>query len=320
MDLKKLLTPTFVAAAAVLAVGSVFVYAWVAVNGLHPIKEPVPLQASIQYDFPDEFDVDGQAYIRISEAAIPKEVLSFLFDGGMGEDDDYLQWFLIPEDEARTILKDKKFRLERSAAPRGKWKEFISADLDDLSALRSECDATRHPELMGARHLVSLFITYYTGKADTVPHIPERCYLGAGFTQTSDSMLDVPCLGIQWGQRDGFQVKFINFRKRTVGEDGQPRDEQTHVTRFFIANWKYMNSRVDVRLTQADPTQSEVFFTKIEVKFNNLGQSRIDSLTGRTLEADQGELESSLRKFLAAVAPIYERSFLPPPPWQRDQE
>ncbi len=320
MDLKKLLNPTFVAAAAVLAAGSMFVYAWVAVNGLHPIKEPVPLQAPIQHDFPDEFDVDGQTYIRISEAAIPKEVLSFLFDGGMGEDDDYLQWFLIPENEARTILKDKKRKIERNAALRDKWKEFASANLDDPLVLRSECDATRHPELMGARHLVNLFITYYTGKADTVPHIPERCYLGAGFKQTGDSMLDVPCPGIQWGQRDGFRVKFINFHKRAVGEDGQLRDERTHVTRFFIANWKYMNSRVDVRLTQADPTQSEVFFTKIEVKFNNLGQSRIDPLTGRTLEADQDELKSSLRKFLAAVAPIYERSFLPLPSWQRDQE
>ena len=34
------------------------------------------------------------------------------------------------------------------------------------------------------RAIISFAVTYYTGKADTVAHIPERCYTADGFQPT----------------------------------------------------------------------------------------------------------------------------------------
>lgn len=38
-------------------------------------------------------------------------------------------------------------------------------------------------------HVVELHIAYYTGVIDAVPHVPERCFVGAGVTQTGGTEL-----------------------------------------------------------------------------------------------------------------------------------
>jgi len=79
-----------------------------------------------------------------------------------------------------------------------------------------------------------------------------------------------------------------------------------------------MVDRMNVRLTLADPTKLRVFFTKVEATFHNLGNPRPGG--GRYVApADHAALESNLRTFLQAVAPIYEESFLALPPG-REQE
>ena len=37
----------------------------------------------------------------------------------------------------------------------------------------------------------SLFITYYTGDPDTVPHVPDECYVGGGNKQITKEVLDL---------------------------------------------------------------------------------------------------------------------------------
>jgi hypothetical protein len=316
VDSRNLFNPTFLIAAGTLALGSAFVYGWIAAYGLYPIKEPVPLQAYLD-SFPDEIVVGDRTYLRVRTIDLSKDILDFLFDGGMGEQEDYMQWYLVPESEAREILKRKQQKVEAIAEYRRRMPGFAAANLDDPMILRAECDATQHPELLSATHLVSLFITYYTGKADTVPHVPERCYLGAGNKLVGEKVVEVPCPeGIQWGERTDFPIKILDFEK-AEHEEGVTRTDRTTVAYYFVANWKYMDqvSRLDVRLTLADPTKPRVFFSKVEATFNNLSQPRTDEL-GFTVQPDRAELESNLRAFLQVVAPMYEESFLPPPSQQ----
>ncbi|MCK4851143.1 MAG: exosortase/archaeosortase family protein, partial [Phycisphaerae bacterium] len=50
----------------------------------------------------------------------------------------------------------------------------------------------------GLTPLVSVFSTYYTGKPDLVPHVPERCQAAAGYTPTGSETfeVDIPGLGL----------------------------------------------------------------------------------------------------------------------------
>jgi hypothetical protein len=304
MDFKRMANPTFLIAAAVLAGGAGFVYAWVAVLGLHPIKEPVPLQQYVD-EFPARFRVGEEFYVRIHKQTIAKEELNSLFHGGMGEYEDYLNWWLVPLREARSILVEKQNKLRgrvnriKDREYREQMTKFVEADLRDPAVLRKECDLDRHRELFRAKHLAGLFITYYTGSADVVPHVPDRCYLGAGYQQTGQRIIDVSCGGIQWGGRNTFPVKVLEFERRL--RQTEFRLETAVVAYYFVANWQYMPERAMVRLTLADPRSAKAFFSKVEVKLPNLGSGQ------------KPQVESSLRGFLQAIAPIYERSFLSPP-------
>jgi hypothetical protein len=324
LGFRKLANPMFLIAAGVLAGGSAFVYGWVSAFGLHLVKEAVPLQAALE-NFPDEIAVGDETYVCVEKRDIEKETLEFLFDGGMGADEDYLQWLLVPLSEARAKLKEKQDLLRRKPDLASGWETFLAADLDNPVVVREECakGVRSHPELQEARHLVNLFVTYYTGKADTVPHVPERCNLGAGRQIANERMVKVPCEGLQWGARGDFDVKVLDFVGRIEDRYGRRIELRSTEAYYFVANWQYMDSklgldlRLGVRLALADPRRKRVFFTKVQAAFPNLGQVTVDPVVGSgTAGPDTAEIESDLKAFLQAVAPIYEALLLPPPEGQ----
>ena len=72
---------------------------------------------------------------------------------------------------------------------------------------------------------LSLHAAYYTGMIDTVPHVPERCFVGAGMQMSSDA--EVVRIPLDMGPRsrlrleiDGYPASTPDAFRPVVNEDG----------------------------------------------------------------------------------------------------
>lgn len=122
-----------------------------------------------------------------------------------------------------------------------------------------------------------LHLTYYTGTADTVPHIPERCFSGAGMIRAGRGKTELKLSGDHLIQRDDgswaapsiygpvrlptnhFKASIFTFHK-----PNQP-NRKSNVIYFFSANGKYLSTPQHVRLQGFDPTDIYSYYCKIEL-------------------------------------------------------
>lgn len=107
-----------------------------------------------------------------------------------------------------------------------------------------------------------VFITYYTGQPDLVPHVPEECYLAGGYDRVGPMITEtvyVPGVG---APDDRISVRVLQFQSRE-GED------QPTVLYFFHANGEYLTTRMGVRWRLARLLESCAYYAKIEVTFTN---------------------------------------------------
>ncbi|MHC4386636.1 MAG: hypothetical protein ACYSUG_06560 [Planctomycetota bacterium] len=109
----------------------------------------------------------------------------------------------------------------------------------------------------------SLFITYYTGNPDMVPHVPDECYVGGGNRRASGETVSIDVSRAEGEQELDFQ--YIVFKSI----DTQLMKEKTFsVQYFFHANGKYCSSRTDTRLLLGSNWFSKYsYFCKVEWKF-----------------------------------------------------
>lgn len=111
--------------------------------------------------------------------------------------------------------------------------------------------------------MASLFVTYYTGQRDPVPHVPDVCYLGGGFQQVaaSEETAQVPEL-----EALGFSPT-VPFRTLTFARAGDLNPVDTTVCYTFAANNTLLANREQVRLKLRKLTVTHSYFSKVEVKF-----------------------------------------------------
>lgn len=131
-------------------------------------------------------------------------------------------------------------------------KEYYQARLEDTGLHGDEGEIGRY---------VSLFLTYYTGDPDQVPHVPEVCYQGAGFEPAGayDRMLPMPGLGIPG---DTIPIRVLLFKDtRSIAPLYQT------VVYFFSVNGAYLADRQRVRLALADIRWKYAYFSKVELSF-----------------------------------------------------
>jgi hypothetical protein len=140
-----------------------------------------------------------------------------------------------------------------------------------------------------AVRVAKLFITYYTGQPDMVPHVPDECYLAGGFSPigASTAHVDVPESGVKDGRVPVRAVEFQAPASRRSMAGG----DTTAVMYFFHVNGGFATTRDGVRLRLSDPTQRVAYYAKIEVYFSNYALTR-----------NAGKDAS-----LAALAPLLER-------------
>jgi hypothetical protein len=101
--------------------------------------------------------------------------------------------------------------------------------------------------------VVQFYLTHYTGKADTVAHVPERCYVGSGFNP-KDPQTETWSLGPR-----NINVRHITFQHQTAVR------EACDVVYFFHTNGRYESNSLRVRATLQNLRERYGYYTKIEL-------------------------------------------------------
>ncbi len=108
-----------------------------------------------------------------------------------------------------------------------------------------------------------LFVTYYTGVHDQVPHVAEECYVQGAFTPAgSDELsLSIPELGVQ------IPVTRLAFFP--------PRElvSPTYVYYTICANGDFYAGRWGVRNRIAQRDESHAYYSKVEISFTGSSEN-----------------------------------------------
>lgn len=107
---------------------------------------------------------------------------------------------------------------------------------------------------------IHLFITYYTGQPDQVPHVPDVCYQGGGYVQQAagDENLHVS------DEFPSVPVRVLEFEKNS-----RAGTIRSTVLYTFRVNNTFANDRTGVRMTINNPLEKFAYFSKIEVQFDS---------------------------------------------------
>jgi hypothetical protein len=135
-------------------------------------------------------------------------------------------------------------------------------------------------------HYVELHCAYYTGTIETVPHVPENCFVGGGMMQTSNAqILRLPLDMTRYAvDREADPVKHAGPIYATYDARGalrhMPRgldnikmtvtrfaegDRAIYAGYFFIANGGTAPGANDVRLLAFDLTDDYAYYAKVQV-------------------------------------------------------
>ncbi len=141
--------------------------------------------------------------------------------------------------------------------------------------------------------LVHLFVTYYTGNPDPVPHVPEECYLGSGYRTTREQILEIPLPDL--GPGVVVPIKVLTFEKSALLSS-----EGRVVMYTFHTNGRFCPDRYCVRLAIGDPGTRHAYYSKLEISFG----------AGGAMPPEAVAIEAG-RRFLAKVIPILVREHWP---------
>ncbi|MDD5010767.1 MAG: hypothetical protein PHQ00_01450 [Phycisphaerae bacterium] len=155
-------------------------------------------------------------------------------------------------------------------------------------------------DVMSPTRNCSLFITYYTGNPDQVPHVPEACYVGGGskVVRSSSAALDLGDVKLT-GQETTIPATIVTFTQQAA-EIWQTAAEFP-VIYFFKVNGAYKGHRTAVRIALGDLINEYSYFSKVELKFFNV----------RGIYPDQQQSVEAAQKLLKVLLPVLERDYWP---------
>jgi hypothetical protein len=113
-----------------------------------------------------------------------------------------------------------------------------------------------------------VFLSYYTGKPDMVPHNPEECNAAAGWTLAGKQRIDVDIPGPS-GKLIKIPVAVLEFDPPDSGKamlGGRGSTSRT-VMFFFYTNGGFATTRTEVRWRVSNLADRYAYYSKIEVSF-----------------------------------------------------
>lgn len=256
---KQWLQPGFIVAAVILAAAAIGLNTIVSAMQLRFKKEPVPLAqyGKLLNTIPERLG----DWVQVSkDAPIDKEIEDAL---------------------ATTQYVFRDYVNTRIVSNIG---QFEGKSFSERKVLLARLQAA-HPNAV-----VNCAVTYYTGGADTVAHIPERCYIADGYQPSQQpDVISVPLAQPHLGPNpsDPIGMRFINFEDQTAAG---------RVTRqvgyFFFTNGHYESDPIRVRTTLQNLRYKHGFYSKIELM---------------TVLGDPAAAQETMKQFVSAALPEIER-------------
>jgi hypothetical protein len=150
--------------------------------------------------------------------------------------------------------------------------------------------------------VVRLAVTYYTGLVDTVPHVPERCYVADGFEPAVPPETRAAALGTTADGRPRIvEYRHLHFQDRT----GAGRVDR-RVAYLFHVNGEYVSSPAGVRTRLANLLQRHGYFAKVEVMTTTHNRPDGSAVGGPGADAGRASV-TAFEDLLAAALPEVER-------------
>jgi hypothetical protein len=166
---------------------------------------------------------------------------------------------LLPEYELHPVQPET---LSHEAIETLGTEEYLTWNIVDLRRDRENRTCVAH-----------LFISYYTGKPDMVPHVPEECIQAGGqrlVGRPTTEFIHVPGVG---APDDQVAVRVCQFelpRRGRAGLLGSAGDLPSfYVLYFFHVNGTYCTTRNEVRLKQSNLFDRYAYYAKVEVRFTD---------------------------------------------------
>ena len=195
--------------------------------------------------------------------------------------DDFDETVLIPY----KVINKQKIKNREVLESLG-TEEYLQWILEDTDAEQSS--PTRY---------CSLFITYYTGNPDMVPHVPNECYVGGG-----NELVGSQTLSVELSEQGKTGFQYVQFRQ--TNQDSLQGSVNFSVQYLFHANGKYCQSRTETRTALFDWFSRYSYFCKVEWKFE--GRDTF----GRIYPDKEQTLEAST-KLLSVLLPELEKNHWP---------
>lgn len=160
----------------------------------------------------------------------------------------------------------------------------------------------------------AIFVTYYTGNPDQVPHVPEECYFGGGYQRLDEEgvVVKTGTVGSQLGESDTAKSsadKTISARCLTFGtKDADLWQAPTNfrVLYFFKVNGEYAGSREQVRAVMNKNLFSKYsYYSKVEWRFFNVSPG------GAMVAATKEQAVAASSRMLTAVVNLLEKEHWP---------
>lgn len=133
--------------------------------------------------------------------------------------------------------------------------------------------------------VIRLHIPYYTGQIDSVPHVPDRCFVAAGQVPGPRNVVTADLSGRHIRNDDG-EITALTEGGRWVSlpadrvpmtlaqfyKENRPSDT-AGVAYFFIANHDFVATPEGVRIKAINPFDQHAYWAKIEVMPLGVGDS-----------------------------------------------
>ena len=178
--------------------------------------------------------------------------------------------------------------------------DYIQWELEDTGA-----------DALSPTRYCSLFITYYTGDPDRVPHVPEECFTGAGnqlFSRQEVALtLDIgqtQIAGLKTNSgKPELSARYLAFsRKKT---NVWMPDSKFGVMYFFKANGKFASSRTGTRTIMGKNLFGTYsYFSKVEWKFYGIR-------SGGMIYGNKADVLCAGEKLISVLLPLLENEHWP---------
>ncbi|MEO0964933.1 MAG: exosortase/archaeosortase family protein [Planctomycetota bacterium] len=171
---------------------------------------------------------------------------------------------------------------------------------------------------MGPGAVVLLHMAYYTGTPDTVPHVPERCFVGGGATPVSGPdvvplAIDSPMFVVETDQdgepiviapsalaRDEVRLPSKHFDATLFSFQGNAEADVSSVLYFFVANDKALATPDQVRAHGFSIADRYSYYCKVELQWFGVSDAQtVQSRSEAFLAAAMPEIMACLPDWIA---------------------